>query len=287
MWLRISQIACVVGLGLSLFIGLEPQLPGGMGCGQGWFFNCSVVQSSAASALLGVPMWVWGMGWFALMLTVLMVRRGRLPALALTLLGWLMLSHLRGVELLMLHAACSLCWLVAGAGILAGIEPLRREMTAWTPTGRVLVGGGFVVALVVAFLLGSLWPTPDPPPSREEIGVPGWRWVPEQASPLEALDLMLCGPEIPTVVLILDPTCDECQTLREGVLVEERVSLFLSEHCRVMVLFEDLATSDLIAEVDRTPTVLLLGVGGEVRGSISGEIGEEALLDLIARSYTP
>ncbi|MBN1475682.1 hypothetical protein JXA47_02915 [Candidatus Sumerlaeota bacterium] len=287
MWLRISQIACVAGIALSLFIGIEPQLPGGVGCGQGWFFNCSVVQASDASTLLAIPMWLWGSVWFALMFTLLMLRRGQSLALILTLIGWLMISHLRGVELLVLHAACPLCWLVGLAGILAGIEPLRRAMKAWTSGGRALLGGGFAVALAVAFLAGRLWPAPDPLPTREELGVSGWQWVPEQTAPLTAADLMLCGPETPTMVLVLDPSCDDCQALREGILSEERIALFLSEHCRVMVMLEDLAPSALAEEVDRTPAIVLLGADGQPRGAISGEISEEGLLGLVARTYAP
>jgi uncharacterized membrane protein len=287
MWMRISQIACVVGIALSLFIGLEPQLPGGVGCGQGWFFNCAVVRDSAASSLLGIPMWVWGTGWFVTMLALLIVRRGGALALPIALIGWLMISHLRGIEILVLHAACPMCWLVAVAGVLAGIEPLRRAMAAWTSAGRALLGVGFAVALVGAFLMASLWPPPDPPPSREEIGVPGWQWVPEQTAPPATVDLMLCGPETPTMVLVLDPSCDECQTLREGTLTDERVALFLSEHCRVMVLLEDLTGSTLAVEVDRTPCLLLLGMGGEILSSLSGEIEEDGVLDLVARTYAP
>jgi uncharacterized membrane protein len=279
---KISLTASVIGLIVSIHIGVAPLLPWGDGCVHGWLFDCTAVRNAAASALLGLPMWLWGAAWFVAMIAAVAWTAwsestlASCLAIALTIAGWLMVSHLRGVELFIIGKACLECWITGVAAIVAGVDPLS---TLGRKHGKAVLG--LVVAgMAAAFLLASLR---EPLPPRERPEIPGWTWVERGREPIIIEDLMIEGMETPTLVLVHSHNCPYCEELREGLLADEVIQLMLSELCRVVVDFDDLLDSPLILEVDSTPTLLLLQ-DGAVTASLSGHFEEPELIDLILRS---
>jgi uncharacterized membrane protein len=274
---------CAAGLAGSLLLGLWPLLPGGAGCVHGWLFSCEVVQHSEASRLMGIPLWAWGALWFALLAALVwraQGRRGAVATLALTVAGWLMVAHLRGVELFVIRAACLLCWLVGGLALAAGAQPLWRSLGALIPDRRGIALATLSLIWIGGFFAAAL--RSSEPMTLPEI--PGWEWVRAGGSPLSTADLTPCGPEVPTIVLIYDPSCADCDTLIAGPLRDEQLSLFLSEHCRVAVLLDEAIRSQILGEIRTTPAMILL-LNGAVAAAVSGDVGEDQILSLVSATY--
>lgn len=123
--LRISSILSLAGIGVSLYL-LDAQRVAGSGlCEIGNIFSCSAVLSSPYSSLLGLPMALYGVVWFALALA-LSLSSLRYEAAGLLLLGWSIAgvmgaAWLLYVEVALINAVCILCSAAhgLGAGILA------------------------------------------------------------------------------------------------------------------------------------------------------------------------
>jgi uncharacterized membrane protein len=291
---RASIIACALGLLLSLHLGLERFLPWGGGCPQGWIFNCHVVRQSAASVFLGLPLWAWGGGWFLLVgaLTLGGLRRSapvptavRAVVFALVTLGWMKLTFLRGVEAFVLHAACLQCWLVAVCGFVAGLAPL---MVALRPLSRGRRRGGLVLVaagMIGSFFAATLLPEPPPPPEPEDIEIPGWEMFRSTSETPSGLEFRLCGPGVPTLLLVYDPDCPDCHALIEGPLADEEIQLVLTDCCRVVTLFSDVEDAPLMDGVWRTPALILLSDEGDPVEILSGAIDAEEILALVEQAY--
>ncbi len=283
----LSLLAAFAGLGVCAYLAVEPLLSGAGGCVHGWFFDCAKVRHSAAATLLGVPVWAWGGAWFVAVaaLTWRAERLGPRPRLAALLVvvgGWMHLAWLRGVELFVLHAACLLCWTIALAGVGAGLHLLMHTMPA---RRRPLALALLALALVVSFFAAALLPEPPAPPDARTVEIPGWQWAPPQPEPFTAADLMRCGPDTPTLVFIFDPECPHCDEFLHGTLASDLTAQITADHCRVVVPYEEITETDLIAEAPETPAVILLNPGATVVGHAAGAITEDDLIDLITRGF--
>lgn len=279
---RISVLAAAaVGLAVSTYLALERWLPGGGGCVRGGLFDCTVVRQSGAARLLGVPVSVWGTLWFLAAGTLAVRRAPGWLALSLATPGLLFVLYLRGVELFALGKACLLCWL-AGVSALAaglplvweGLRPLRRRMRLLTLAGLATLGA--VACTAPRFLPRHLFAA-----EGEPITLPGWHDVRRGEAPLTVSDLFLCDGARPVLVFVYDPACEDCHALANGLLGEERLNLFLTELCRVIVRLDDVLGSPLDAHVPRTPALLLYHPDGTLAGSLTGDIGEPEVLGLI------
>ncbi|MDT8450256.1 MAG: vitamin K epoxide reductase family protein [Wenzhouxiangellaceae bacterium] len=134
--------------------------------------GCSIVQNSSYATLLGLPVALWGFGLYALILwsaVTLPPRLKRWNRLAwLTGLGFAISVYFTLTGIVQLDATCG--WCLTSAALMTALfvtVMLRRPESApgipWPVFGRNLVlGTGFVVALLFAWQNGLLQPPEDP-----------------------------------------------------------------------------------------------------------------------------
>jgi uncharacterized membrane protein len=119
-------LLALVGLLVATYLWLyKIGLIGQLQCGTG---NCEYVQASRFAELFGVPVALYGVAGYALLLGLGLVglqprfaADRRLTALlaALATVGFAFTLYLTAIELFMLHAVCR--WCVASAAIMTGI----------------------------------------------------------------------------------------------------------------------------------------------------------------------
>jgi disulfide bond formation protein DsbB len=196
-----------------------------------------------------------------------------------------MISHLRGVELFVLHAACAQCWLVALCALVAGVGPLVHTLASQSRPGRAVSLTALVVAMGGGFFAASLLPKPPPPVEPAEIEIPGWQLVLPTTDPADSAEFLLCEPGQPNLLLVIDPECPDCRDLINGLLAEEHVQLYLQDCCRVATIFDNVVTSPFMDGISTTPALLLLSDDGEVVERVVGHIGEDEILALLDSAY--
>jgi uncharacterized membrane protein len=283
---KFSIVLCAVGFAVSLVLGIWSHLPGDGGCVHGWIFSCEAVHRSSTSWFLGLPLWAWSGLWFIALAALIWRAHGRRGAFTTALVivtGWFMVIHLRGVELFVIHAACLLCWLAGALALAAGIQPLSRSIETFAPNRRWIALGALTALWAAGFFAGALRKEAAAMP-LDLPEIPEWQWVRMGNSPLMVSDLMICGPDTPTLVLIYDPSCQDCHELIAGPLSDEALALFISEHCRVAVLFDEMVSSELLEGINTTPAILLL-MDGHRAAEVSGHVGEEEILALVEATY--
>jgi uncharacterized membrane protein len=117
-WLPLTSMAlALAGLAVATYLTVEHYTASTtLACPETGIVNCQKVTTSAQSALLGVPVAVLGLVFFAVMLPALVpvAWRSRLPALrrgrvVFTLVGVVFVCYLVYAELFILDAICLWC----------------------------------------------------------------------------------------------------------------------------------------------------------------------------------
>ena len=125
---QVIAVLALVGFFLALYLWLHALGVGGeLKCGGGG--ECEIVQTSRWAVFLGLPVALYGVIGYALILIVALVgpRRVELLLAALATIGMLFTLYLTYIELFVLHAICRWCvgsaviitliWIVALAGL--------------------------------------------------------------------------------------------------------------------------------------------------------------------------
>lgn len=148
----VSTIICIAAVGLAGFLtwahyfdqqAISHSCQVFEGHGSNSFVSCNVVTSSAQSVILGLPVALYGLVYFAVMLGFCLPAAWRSASLriaqlrvVLTVAGMAFVVYLVGVELLSLHHLCALC---TGVHLLQfGLFLL--VLTGWYDAGRAVVG---------------------------------------------------------------------------------------------------------------------------------------------------
>lgn len=120
---RLQLIFVVVGIGIAGYLtyvklfAIEPYCAG--------VGNCEAVQTSPYAELLGVPVAIWGLLTYIVLLALVLVKRadwrglGHLAGMAtflVTMVGVIFSAYLTYLELAVIHAICP--WCVASAAVM-------------------------------------------------------------------------------------------------------------------------------------------------------------------------
>lgn len=206
----LMRALAATGLGGSVLLLVDYLRPAPMFCGEGQ--GCDVVRLSSYSHLLGVPVPVLGVLYFAVVLGLTLMQRPRsrdLLALAGGL-GALGAIAFTAIQAFVLHAFCVYCMVVDVSAIVLGVLAVALRRTRASPLGgRGWAASGLIgmVAFGAPFGYGFV----HRPPEREPIvGVPQ-SILAEQR------------PGVATIVEFMDFECPFCraQHARLAVLVEE------------------------------------------------------------------
>lgn len=102
---KIILLLAILGVGVSVYLTNIKTSNNIYSCG---FGQCNVVQASKYSELFGIPVAVFGLVFYVLLITFLMARIKKL-LLAWALFGLLFSSYLTVIELFVLKAICGWC----------------------------------------------------------------------------------------------------------------------------------------------------------------------------------
>jgi len=134
--------------------------------------GCAVIQNSSYATLLGLPTALWGFGlylviaWSALLMPPRQKRWVRLAWL--TTIGFMISAYFTLVGWVALDATCA--WCLASAAVMTALwlsvmlrKPASGPGIPWPAFIRnLLIGSGFVTALLLAWQVGWLQPPEDP-----------------------------------------------------------------------------------------------------------------------------
>lgn len=163
-------ILALVGLGFSLYtVAHHLALKGGGGgdfaCNINQTFNCDAVAMSSYSELMGIPLGIWGAGYFLGLALILLVGKF-VPKneedcwqgyAALVVLGFVVSVVLAIISTTVIGAVCLACTGIYGVCLLqAGLLAILRRALPWPMTAGSISNGALValvgvVAVVVAF----------------------------------------------------------------------------------------------------------------------------------------
>jgi uncharacterized membrane protein len=144
-WVAPSTVALSgLGLALSTYLTVEHfQAPGTLACPATAAVNCARVTTSAQSTLLGVPVAVLGVVFFAAMLVVCLPAAWRLSStrtarLALAGLGAAFVVYLVFAELFLVGAICLWCTAVhtVAVALFAAVAFATAELGPTNPPAR-------------------------------------------------------------------------------------------------------------------------------------------------------
>jgi protein-disulfide isomerase/uncharacterized membrane protein len=157
----VAIAAAVVGLAASIASGIDEVGPAF--CAES---GCETVRSSAWAAPLGIPMAVFGIGFFAVMLILSFVERPRLRK-ALAIAGGAWAVWLIALQAFVIGAWCKLCLVADPAAIVLAIAVLWGAPVIAVRWSRLAT-----VATGTAMMLGALamWTrAPDQPPLERPV----------------------------------------------------------------------------------------------------------------------
>ena len=119
MRLRIWRtLLAIAGLGISIYLTLvhyDSHVP--LVCTDNSFINCGRVVTSPQSVILGLPLAVWGLIWFAVLVAAVWLRRDDRPWTRTLDLGWaiagaLSIVYFIYIELFIVGVLCMWCSIV-------------------------------------------------------------------------------------------------------------------------------------------------------------------------------
>ncbi len=178
-WLAIALLLSLIGIGLSVYLTahhIEVKAAGvtDAACNINATFNCDEVAKSAFSEAFGIPLGVYGLGYFLAMLVLVGVgvlnpkqRREHLHAYAaMAAIGAAASLALGGISAISLGTFCLVCIGVYAVCLLQAVVTwkFRREIpngVSWT----TLTNGGTTAVIVVALVIVAfnfLAPKPSP-----------------------------------------------------------------------------------------------------------------------------
>src|SRR6185312_1702004 len=163
MRLRLSVLALALsclGLGASLASLVDYLAPVPTFCAAS---GCETVRASAWAYPLGIPMPVFGVLFFAVMIVLALVARPKLRlVLALGGAAWALL--LVGVQAFAIGAFCKLCMIADSSATLLAISILLGAQTVRLTAARVMLGASLAVVLPLGFAIATA-PSADPAPA--------------------------------------------------------------------------------------------------------------------------
>ncbi len=131
-WRSLGLVLGSVGIIDSVYLASEainPQIP--LYCPTVGILNCGAVTSSTYSRFAGVPVAFLGLGWFVIMVAIIVVNKPALnyALIPLWLLGTVGVGYLVFVEEFVLHAICPYCTLAHIVGLLMGAPAFKLALT--------------------------------------------------------------------------------------------------------------------------------------------------------------
>ena len=202
MRLRLSVLALALsclGLGASLASLVDYLAPVPTFCAAS---GCETVRASAWAYPLGIPMPVFGVLFFAVMIVLALVARPKLRlVLALGGAAWALL--LVGVQAFAIGAFCKLCMIADSSATLLAISILLGAQTVRLTAARVMLGASLADVLPLGFAIATA-PSADPAPAVATSTAP-------QAVPDVVTRAQHAGAV--TIVEFVDFECPFCRRL--------------------------------------------------------------------------
>jgi len=128
---RLTALVALVGVFVALYLALyKAGVIGTLACGTG---GCETVQLSKWANLAGIPVAVWGVGYYLAVFVVALAgtterwgRAAKLPLLLLVLTGWgvLFSAWLTYLELFVINAICRYCVVSAVLAVIVFVLAL-------------------------------------------------------------------------------------------------------------------------------------------------------------------
>ncbi|MBM4250610.1 MAG: hypothetical protein FJ146_01400 [Deltaproteobacteria bacterium] len=203
-WLAAAAVLALVGLSLSLYSTLhhiEVHATGhtNAACNISSKFSCDEVALSEYSEIAGVPLGVWGLGYFAALLVLLAAGRSAIKTAKDHLLAYAVLVAVGVVTSLALgaiavgklNAYCVICFGIYGVTLLQAwnlvrarkqIAPRQTGSQAESLTFKGLINGLSTAAIAVALAVG-LFNLLKPTRLPEKLDLPQTALAPKAAAP--------------------------------------------------------------------------------------------------------
>jgi uncharacterized membrane protein len=134
----------LAGLGVATYLTVAHFYPGALVCNTSGIVNCERVTTSAQSYLLGVPVAIWGLGFFVAMTVINLPaawrardRRVHMLRLAMTVGGMCFVLYLVSAELLIIKNICLWCTSVHAITFLLFVLTVATvpQMLGWGASG--------------------------------------------------------------------------------------------------------------------------------------------------------
>ena len=118
---KILLSLCVIGIGVSAYLAYAKLTSNPLVCGSN--FGCNVVQNSDYSNLLGIPLGIWGMGFYFVLFTLIYVQKNKTVWLTEAAIFWgiLFSTYLTYLEAFVIKAYCMWCLISFANIIVIGI----------------------------------------------------------------------------------------------------------------------------------------------------------------------
>jgi uncharacterized membrane protein len=100
---------CVAAIADNAYLAYEYLTQNYSACSPNSLFSCAVVANSGYTSLLGIPFWLMGLVWFALLLILGLLHVSREMLLLVLMVGNMFTIYLWYLELGVIHAICPLC----------------------------------------------------------------------------------------------------------------------------------------------------------------------------------